>query len=78
MTSEEIKDAICHAFSGILETNQFIILECTSGSTLQQAKSQVLTAEVAIERRGALYLCEVGTTVLKDSDAMYQQFSIFL
>ena len=63
MTSEEIKDTICRAFSGVMETNQFIVLECMSGSTLQQAKSQVLTAEVAIERRGALYLCEVGRTV---------------
>ena len=71
MTSEDIKDTICCAFSDVMETNQFVVLECTSGSTLQQAKSQVLTVEVAIERRGALYLCEVSRTVLKDSDATY-------
>ena len=73
MTIEEIKDTICGAFSGVMETNQFIVLECTIGSTLQQTKSQILAAEVAIERRGALYLCEVSRTVLKDSDAMYQE-----
>ncbi len=61
MTTEEVKDSIlCCSFSGIMKTNQFIAFQCASGSTLQQAKSQELTAEVAIERRGALYLCEVS------------------
>ena len=63
MMTSEVKDTICRTFSSVMETNQFIVLECTSGSTLQQAKSQELTAEVAIERMGALYLCEVSQSL---------------
>ena len=56
MSSQEVKNAILHAFDGIV--SNFTVLECDQfGHNLFQAE-QNLDGEAAVQRRGCIYLCE--------------------
>ena len=54
MTPKEVKGKILAAFS----CEDFTLLECAKGGYLLKAKDKELTSQLAIDRRGALYLCE--------------------
>ena len=53
MTANEVKSKILEEF----DCGDFSLLECFKGR-LSKAKDKVLTAQIAIARRGALYLCQ--------------------
>lgn len=42
--------------------NDFTILECVKGGYLLRAEDKELTSQLAIDRRGALYLCETSVS----------------
>ena len=52
LSAQQVKNAILKAFKGIKGLKEFTVLECTKSNRLQ------LSGELAVERRGALYLCE--------------------
>ena len=54
MAPEEVREKILLAF----KCTSFEYLECAKGGYLLKAIGQNLTSQLAIERRGALYLCE--------------------
>ncbi|KAF3980599.1 MAG: hypothetical protein HFP76_01265, partial [Methylococcales symbiont of Iophon sp. n. MRB-2018] len=54
MTPAEIKAKIVAAF----KCTSFKVLECAKGGYLLKAADEELTSQLAIERRGALYLYE--------------------
>lgn len=54
MTPNEVKGKILTTFG----CEDFILLECAKGGYLLKAKDRILTSQLAIDRRGALYLCE--------------------
>ena len=54
MTPDEVKNIILATFG----CEDFIILECAKGGYLLKADDQVLSSQMASDRRGALYLCE--------------------
>ena len=53
-TPKEVKNKILAAFG----CKGFSVLECANGGYLLRAADEELTSQLAIDRRGALYLCE--------------------
>ena len=55
MSHQEVKNQIIRAF----KMNEFTVLECDStGHNLIKAADQTIDGEKAVDRKGALYLCE--------------------
>ena len=52
-----MKNTILREFSHIPNFTNFALLECEANNTLKESMHQ-LTGVIAVERRGALYLCE--------------------
>lgn len=59
MTSNEAKREILRVF----KCKDFIVLDCAKGGYLLKAKDKPFTSQMAIDRRGALYLCEKSLDV---------------
>ena len=57
LSAQQVKNAILKAFKGIKGLKEFTTLECTKSNRLQLSSVHELTGELAVERRGALYLC---------------------
>ena len=57
MSELEIKNTILREFNHIPNFTYFVLLECEANNTLKLSMHQ-LTGVIAVERRGALYLCE--------------------
>ena len=55
MSNEEVESSIKHICNG----KEYIVLEVGSGGRLIKSEA-ALTAQAAIDRRGALYICEKG------------------
>ena len=58
LSAQQVKNAILKAFKGIKGLKEFTPLECMKSNQLQLSSVHELTGDVAVERRGALYLCE--------------------
>jgi hypothetical protein len=52
----KVRDVILAAFG----CKDFVILECAKGGYLLRSEDKELTSTLAIDRRGALYLCETS------------------
>jgi len=63
MSELEMKNTILREFSHIPGFTDFILLECEANNTLKQSMHQ-LTGLIAVERRGALHLCEKRLLIL--------------
>ena len=59
MSPEEVHATILEAFG----CKRFTVLDCAKGGYLLRSDEE-LTANIAIDRRGALYLCEAAVTVV--------------
>lgn len=58
MAPSEVKDNILRAFKEFKITSFMVLDTINSGHTLVRADEQEIDGEHAINRRGALYLCE--------------------
>ena len=63
MSPDEIKDIILSTF----KCADFTILECAKGGYLLKSTDIELTSQMAIDRRGALYICENSKSVVRFS-----------
>jgi hypothetical protein len=54
MTPKQVKSVIIRAF----QIKDFIVLDVAKGSRLVKSDGNCLTAQSAIDRRGAVYLCQ--------------------
>ena len=62
MSPDEVKNTILKAFG----CKGYTVLDCAKGGYFLRSDEE-LTANVAIDRRGALYLCETAVTVVSSS-----------
>ena len=67
MTPKEVVTKIQGAF----KCKEFTILECAKGGYLLKSGDTVLTGQLAIDRRGALYLCENTSVSVKQFASLY-------
>ena len=51
---------VCDVILAAFGCKDFSILECAKGGYLLRAEDKELTSQLAIDRRGALYLCETS------------------